>query len=287
MTFWAKLLTIIAFVLGLVFATMSGVLYVKRADLHKSHSRIADELKSKIKDLENKNNDAQATIERLKADLTMKTTEANDLTNRLDTAIGERKSFQVELAKQQDLVKRLSLNLSDQQRAFAATLKSNKELAGHNRSLEGKNRQLMAELTTEKTQNSELRKQKSDLETLRENLKASLAVSRQTIDLHNEVFAELKRRNIEYGHILDSYLAMPAIMAKIVTVKHASKVVVLNVGKNNGVKKNFTFTVHRGPKFVAKVSVFEVRDDMSVAMIDLDVKGLAIERGDSAWTRLP
>lgn len=287
MTFWAKLLTIIAFVLGLIFATMSGVLYVKRADLHETNKNLQKEMTTKVKELENKNNDAQAAIDRLKADLAMKTTEANDLTNRLDTAIGERKVFEVELAKQQDLVKRLSLNLSDQQRAFAATLTSNKELAGHNRSLEGKNRELMAELTSEKTQNSDLRKQKSDLETLRDNLNGSLAVSRQTIDLHNEVFAELKRRNIEYGHILDSFLAMPAIMAKIVTVKPASKVVVLNVGKNDGVKKNFTFTVHRGPRFVAKVSVIEVRDDMSVAMIDLDVKGLAIERGDNAWTRLP
>jgi len=287
MTFWAKLLTIIAFVLGLVFATMSGVLYVKRADLHETSKNIQKEMNAKVKELENKNNDAQATVDRLKSDLVLKTTEANDLTNRLDTAIGERKVFQVELAKQKDLVNRLSLNLSDQQRAFAATLASNKELATHNLSLEGKNRGLMAELTSEKTQNSELRKQKSDLETLRDNLKATLAVSRQTIDLHNEVFAELNRRNIEYGHILDSFRAMPAIMAKVVTVKQASKVVVLNVGKNDGVKKNFTFTVHRGPRFVAKVSVIEVSDDMSVAMIDLDVKGLAIERGDNAWTRLP
>ena len=119
MTFWAKLLTIIAFVLGLIFATMSGVLYVKRADLHETNKNLQKEMTTKVKELENKNNDAQAAIDRLKADLAMKTTEANDLTNRLDTAIGERKVFEVELAKQQDLVKRLSLNLSDQQRAFA------------------------------------------------------------------------------------------------------------------------------------------------------------------------
>lgn len=287
MTFWAKLLTVIAFVLGLVFATMAGVLHVKRENLRETIRNVQNDLNAKIKILENKDAAAQATIAGLKTDLDSKSAEATDLANRLETADRERTTFQAEVAKQQDLVKTLSTNLSDQQRAFEATLSRNKELITHNKSLEDINRQRMAELTAEKTHNSNLRKEKADLETLRDDLKVSLATARQTIDLHNEVFAELKRRNIEYGHILDSFLAMPAIMAKVVTVRKDSRVVVLNVGKESGVKKNFTFTVHRGPKFVAKVTVIEVQDDMSVAMIDLDVKGLDVQRGDNAWTRLP
>jgi len=287
MTFWAKLLTIIAFVLSLVFATMAGVVFTKRADLRGELKNVRDDLGARIAALEKEKNDANATIEVLKADLSKKTTEATDLTNRLETAVRERATFESEVAKRQALVEKLTTNLSDQQRAFQATLDRNKELIAHNKTLGDKNRQLMSELTEEKTQNSELRKEKAELEDLRDQLKASLAQAEQTIGLHNEVFAELRSRNIEYRNILDSFLAMPTIRAKVVSVKPDAGMIVLNVGKEDGVKKNFTFTVHRGPKFVAKVSVFEVRDDISAAMIDVKAKGAAIQRGDNAWTRLP
>ena len=287
MTFWAKLLTIIAFVLSLVFATMAGVVFTKRADLRGELKNVKDDLNAKIAALEKDKNNANATIEILKAELTKKTHEATDLTNRLETASRDRDTFKSEVAKRQALVEKLTTNLSDQQRAFRATLDRNKELIGHNKMLGDKNRQLMAELTGEKTQNSQLRKEKDDLENLRGQLKASLAKARQTIALHNEVFAELRSRNIEYRTILDSFLAMPTIRAKVVSVKPDAGMIVLNVGKDDGVKKNFTFTVHRGPKFIAKVSIFEVRDDISAAMIDVKAKNAAIQRGDDAWTRLP
>ena len=287
MTFWAKLLTIIAFVLSLVFATMSGVVFTKRADLRGELKKVGEKLGGQIEALENEKNDANATIVVLQADLTKKTAEATDLANRLDTAVRERETFESEVAKRQALVEKLTTNLSDQQRAFQATLNRNKELIGHNKTLGDKNRQLMSELTGEKTQNSQLRKEKADLENLRDQIKASLAQATQAIALHNEVFAELRSRNIEYRDILDSFLAMPTIRAKVVSVKDDAGMVVLNVGKDDGVKKNFTFTVHRGPKFLAKVSVFEVRDDISAAMIDVKGKSAAIQRGDNAWTRLP
>jgi len=287
MTFWAKLLTIIAFVLSLVFATMSGVVFTKRADLRGELKKVGEKLGGQIEALENEKNDANATIVVLQADLTKKTAEATDLVNRLDTAVRERETFESEVAKRQALVEKLTTNLSDQQRAFQATLNRNKELIGHNKTLGDKNRQLMSELTEEKTQNSELRKEKADLENLRDQIKASLAQATQAIALHNEVFAELRSRNIEYRDILDSFLAMPTIRAKVVSVKDDAGMVVLNVGKDDGVKKNFTFTVHRGPKFLAKVSVFEVRDDISAATIDVKGKSAAIQRGDNAWTRLP
>jgi len=76
------------------------------------------------------------------------------------------------------------------------------------------------------------------------------------------------------------------IDAVIQAVRNEDKLVVLSVGKDQKVQEGFQFTVYRGDKFVGKVQVIKVYDDLAGARVLYTQEGEAIQIGDQAATNL-
>jgi len=81
-------------------------------------------------------------------------------------------------------------------------------------------------------------------------------------------------------------VSAPPIDAVIQAVKNEDKLVVLSVGKDQKVQEGYQFTVYRGDKFVGKVQVIKVYDDLAGARVLYTQDGEAIQVGDQAATQL-
>jgi hypothetical protein len=76
----------------------------------------------------------------------------------------------------------------------------------------------------------------------------------------------------------------PPIDGKVVAYDPPTQLALLSVGKRDGVKEGYEFTIYRGDKFVARVKVEKVLDDMCGARVIFKVAD--IKKSDSAATRL-
>jgi len=78
----------------------------------------------------------------------------------------------------------------------------------------------------------------------------------------------------------------PPIDAIVQAVEGDKKLVVLSVGKDQKVKEGFEFTVYRGDRFVGKVKVIKVWDDLAGARILYTSENEAVQVGDKAATQI-
>ncbi len=109
-----------------------------------------------------------------------------------------------------------------------------------------------------------------------EKEKSGLTEDRDALEL---VIAGLEERGI---HI--PLEGVPIIDAKVCLVDQTLGAVVLNKGKDDGVKVGYPFTIYRDEKFIAKVYVLDAREGQSLARVDKALKYWPMEVGDSATT---
>ena len=76
----------------------------------------------------------------------------------------------------------------------------------------------------------------------------------------------------------------PPIDGMVVGVQEG--VVVLSVGKDDGVEVGYEFTIYDGNTFIGKVQVTKVLDDMAGCTILFEESGRKISDGNKASTRL-
>jgi len=86
----------------------------------------------------------------------------------------------------------------------------------------------------------------------------------------------------------EDIVAQPDIEAAVLDVRHDPPpgLVMLNVGKNVGVKRGYTFEIFNGSRYKGQVRVENVQDDISSALIIRAVPDASITQGDSASTHL-
>jgi len=284
MTFWAKLLTIIVLVLSIAFAAMSGVIFSKRENFR---GLLENE---KTANLANQKQAAER-IAGLESDLTQKSAELKNSLAQLDTQIRELEGLKAELDERRVLAEKNQADLeaiTDLHAQVVASLDAvtarNLAISKNNDKIVNENRGLIASLSKEQERANDLEKLNAGLVDERDDLKVSLASASETIKMNEDLFAELERNHIEVRPILDKIIAVPQIRGKVASVDQETNIVILNVGANQGVRKNFPFTVFRGDQFVAKINVFEIHGDYCAAQVSN--RKLKIELGDNAWTRL-
>lgn len=285
MTFWAKLLTIICCFLSLVFATMSGVIFAKRQDFRDGWEKEKAARALSEQKLQDDISVLSQTLDDVKGKLADAQKAHSAATLELDKTRGERdtalRQFNDETAKSQAFQN--TLNQYNAKLDLVVT--QNADFVKANKALEAENSKRMAELTTANVQISQLQKSKTDLEKERKDLQVQLADARDSLAFNAEVFKELAARNIEAAGVIHDLQSLPDIRGRVAAVDAKTRSVVLNVGRKQGVMKNYTFTVFRGSQFVGNVSIFEVSDTLSAGHIE--VERAPVQVGDSAWTRLP
>ncbi len=284
MTYWAKLLTVVVFILSLIFASMAAVLFGKREDyraqLEKAKSDYARESATWTRtsaELSDQN-------KQLQLQLTEANANADAAQGRLNTAIHEAERKAVEYAKQ-DKDNQDVRNLVVVQAAALGKLGSDLKDANADRErLDTENHTLNAKLIDEQSHANELDKENTQLTASLKTATDSLGKAEETLKLNDDIFAELSRRNVAWRELISSWATLPDIKGKVVKVDPESNFILLNVGQKQGVMKNYDFSIFRDGVFVAKVSVFDVQNDLCAARVV--VPKLPIQRGDNAWTRL-
>jgi len=285
MTFWAKLLTVILFVLSIAFAAMSGVVFSKRQDWRLQASRAESEKNQIAKQKDAEIQGLQMKLEARESDVNNLQSQVRDLSNELDTTRREREDLARKLRDQEIANSEMQATLKQNNQALETIMTRNKEVAAENRKLEQENRDFMGRLTQANVLKSELEKKVSELTQELKKTRTQLADATEQLRFNEEIFAELSRRNVEWRNVIHDLQALPDIRAKVLQVDPAAKLVVLNVGRNHGVKKNFTFTIFRDANFVAYVNIFEVGEELSAGHIQVAKR--PVQQGDDAWTRLP
>jgi hypothetical protein len=284
MTFWAKLLTVVVFILSLIFASMSVVLFGKRenyrAELEKTKSDYARDKDTLTR--------ANAHLTEQVSQLGLEAAQAKDNADaaqlRLNAAIQEGERKAAEFAAQ-GIENQKDKNLNLEQAAALNSLGIEmKALLASEGSLKTENTTLTAKLIDEQSHSNKLEKENTNLHASLDSATAALGKAEETLKLNDDVFAELGRRNVAWRELIAKWATLPDIRAKVVTVDAAGNFVVLNAGRKQGVMKNYDFSIFRDGVFVAKVSVFDVQDDLCAARVV--VPKLPIKRSDDAWTRL-
>ena len=284
MTYWAKLLTVVVFILSLIFASMAAVLFGKREDyraqLEKAKSDYARESATWTRTLA----ELSDQNKQLQLQLTEANANADAAQGRLNTAIHEAERKAVEYAKQ-DKDNQDVRNLVVVQAAALGKLGSDLKDANADRErLDTENHTLNAKLIDEQSHANELDKENTQLTASLKTATDSLGKAEETLKLNDDIFAELSRRNVAWRELISSWATLPDIKGKVVKVDPESNFILLNVGQKQGVMKNYDFSIFRDGVFVAKVSVFDVQNDLCAARVV--VPKLPIQRGDNAWTRL-
>ncbi len=88
------------------------------------------------------------------------------------------------------------------------------------------------------------------------------------------------------GFDVDLANAYPPIDAIVEAVKGEDKLVVLSVGRDQKVQEGFEFTIYRGDRFVGKVKVTKVYENLAGARILFTNEGESIQIGDKAATQI-
>jgi predicted RNase H-like nuclease (RuvC/YqgF family) len=286
MTFWAKILTVVAFVLSLIFAAMSGTLYVTRDAWREKYDTLADTSEATIETLGNRLAESrQRSDERAR--------KINDLETQLATQRDLKETAQQKNTQLEEQIAAFNAKwaeyqetLKEQVEATQVVTALNEKLTDRANEVKEENIDLRAQITTLKGNVSELQSELANLQKNHDDVRAELADARTLIEHHGAIFAELKNRNVETRDVIEGLLAMPAISGKVIAVDLPTNTVVLNVGKESNVRKAQVFKVYRGPRYVCDVTIFDVSETRCAAEIMPNRMNLNPEIGDEAATRL-
>jgi predicted nuclease with TOPRIM domain len=112
-------------------------------------------------------------------------------------------------------------------------------------------------------------------------LEKRLVETAEKLDMTELVVALYKEK---YGETGES-LGVPAIGAVVSGVNNDLNIVLLTVGRDDGVKAGYEFTIYRGGEYVATVVVDTVEKDHCSGVSKKEVERLPIQVGDKGTTR--
>ena len=120
-------------------------------------------------------------------------------------------------------------------------------------------------------------------------------LSQQLVDANKELAAlreDYDNQQLLLTRIVDSGVRLPDIGVQVapaidgVVVAVEEGIVILSVGKDDGVEEGYEFTVYDGDVFLGKIQVTRVLDDMAGCKILFVENGMNISSGNKASTRL-
>lgn len=291
MTFSAKVLTVLIFVLSLVFAAAAGILFTKRTDYTATLSDLQKGLNTQIANL-------KKVVETKDEEVSKWRREFEKLSEDLRGARREvaREKRAVEAKETQ--VHRLDKLLSDakmadkQNRAMLAAADKRRDLI--EKQLERRKQELERTrklLLVEKEKATDLAR---DLATTRAE-KDKLAAQRRSLAMRVERFEKMKKQ-LEKLHYADTQTMtvlrgqdplLKDIRGRVLRVDAYGNVII-NRGLQDGVLKDYLFTVYRDSNFIARIRIFRLdrRGDLAAGRIENRNPKYQVKQGDMVATRL-
>ena len=239
-----------------------------------------EELAQHNKDLKGRLNDSQDALRRVSEDELAKA--------------GTIKSLNIELASKDAQIAKIEAERSESINAKTATDNVNASLVSQNNTLttqlsEAHDKRDSA-IGAEKVANAEKFRMKRDLDATTQELHEARvefsSLSEKFDSLELAYGAVEKKLGMDGIEAILSGLVSPPIDALVEEVDSNLKLVVLSVGRQDEVKEGVEFTIYREDKFVGKVRVNKVYENLAGARVLFTAEGSDIRQGDRATTRI-
>ncbi len=281
----AKVFVVFIFLLSVTFFGTSATLYLTREDWKSKYATFKDQVTKKIDELEKHAEDQKATIDHQSTRLARVSKSEKVLADDLADARDQLKSKEGELARVR----------GERDAAIGEKTSTQNELAAEkNRTttlmakLEESHTRVEDATTKQKDADARMFRMKGDLDRTTDELSVARIEYEELRSEHTSLQIQMDAITTKLGP--DGVLALirgvaPPIDGIVEDVDPALRLVVLSVGKNDDVKPGYEFTLYRDDKFVAKVQVTKVYDNLSGARILLP-EGAVVNKGDRATTRI-
>jgi hypothetical protein len=117
-----------------------------------------------------------------------------------------------------------------------------------------------------------------------DELRAENARLREELDEKTRTIAKLNDAGVPVADMVVDLSAGPEIQGKVLAVRPAAGLLMLSVGSDQKVEKGFRFFICRGERYIGKVEVEKVFNNMPSARILRDQTKEPIKQGDDAAT---
>jgi len=278
----ARVFVVVNLILSVFFFGSSATLFAIRVNWRQKALEFNEEAKKGLRELEEKYKtqgtrlvDLGKLHERLNANYNSVSTEKTNIQNKLTEVEGQ--------------VSAANTRIETEVKEKTQLLATQQDLQKHNTELSGLVETLRKEAdeakTLAKNANDEYTRIRLDLDKLNGEYSANLIAFKELQDKSDAMNTQIAAvaRRIPNVELISS---PPPIDAVIQAVRNEEKLVVLSVGKEQKVQEGFQFTVYRGDKFVGKVQVIKVYEDLAGARVLYTQDGEAIQVGDQAATQL-
>lgn len=283
----AKVFVVFVFLLSILFFGTSATLYLTREDWATNYDKYKSAIEVKVDELDKRNEFLKGEVNDLQ--------DALSLVSRDELAkAGQIKGLLIELKGKDAQIVNISTERNESILAKTATDNVNASLVSQTETLttqlsEAHDKRDSA-IGSEKVANAEKFRMKRDLDATTQELHearvqfSSLSEKFNSLELaYGAVEKKLGKDGIE---AILSGLVSPPIDALVEEVDGSLKLVVLSVGRQDEVKEGVEFTIYREDKFVGKVRVNKVYENLAGARVLFTAEGSDIRQGDRATTRI-
>ena len=283
----AKVFVVFVFLLSILFFGTSATLYLTREDWAANYDKYKAAVEVKVGELEQRNSDLKGERDDLQDALRL--VSEDELAK-----AGTIKTLRIELASKDAQIANISAERNESINAKTATDNLNASLTDQNKTLttqlsEAHDKRDSA-IGAEKVANAEKFRMKRDLDATTQELHEarvefnSLSEKFDSLELaYGAVEKKLGKDGVE---AILSGLVSPPIDALVEEVDSNLRLVVLSVGRQDEVKEGVEFTIYREDKFVGKVRVNKVYENLAGARVLFTAEGSDIRQGDRATTRI-
>jgi len=278
----AKVFVVFVFLLSVTFFGTSATLYLTREDWAQQYEAYRTAADAQVEQLKSRAEELKAALDDEQRAKQLVAASESKLDDALKRTLGDLEQANTTIAKVEN-------ERDEAQNQKAATDKLNASLVDESTALK---EQLAAahaardeSSNLQKVANAEKFRIKTVLDATERDLRDARVVLQETTEKYEQAETILAAYSKRFG-ALDGTVLAPPIDALVVEADAALKLIVLSVGTQDEVREGFEFTVYRDDRFVGKVRVHKVFENLAGARVLFTADGSDIRQGDRATTRI-
>ena len=283
----AKVFVVFVFLLSILFFGTSATLYLTREDWATNYENYRTAVTAEVAKLAERVD--QLKGERDTLDDALRLVSEDELAK-----AGQIKTLQIELDGKNAQITKISTQRDESILAKTAVDNVNETLIASNTTLTTQLREAHDNRDTaidaQKVANAEKFRMKRDLDATTTELHEARVEHSALDDKYNSLelaYGAVEKKLGKDGiEAILSGLVSPPIDALVEEVDANLSLVVLSVGSQDEVKEGAEFTIYREDKFVGKVRVNKVYENLAGARVLFTAEGADIKQGDRATTRI-
>ncbi len=280
-----KVMIVAVLVLSLVYVGVGAVLFATREQWRAKYNEDYAAWQQTQAQLQSTIAANQQEIERLTRELSVKTSDLQQLQDRYVRLDAENKSL---LGKTQEMTNRYD-NLTDEMAKLSEKYESIVKMALSFQSDLAKTEEQLRVMTRQRDMLDEERQRlEGDLARLTkqfEDTKKLLADANEERERLTDIVTALRQRGFAIEEVVGAAKVEP-VSGNVVSVDAQLGIVLVNVGAENNVKKGYEFTVSRGGDYVAKIVIHEVFEEAAAGRLLEGYTRTPVKIGDRVDTRL-